>query len=701
MTLLKRTLFYFLPPAAILLLVSITLFAAKRNVEWTMMKAKEADTLAQQRGVIDSSLRSVVSDLYVLAAHYELQQLLASGDDRHRHHLAQEFLAFADYKQTYDQIRFLDERGMEIIRVNFNDQRPSIVADKDLQDKSQRYYFRDTYRLNNKQIFISPFDLNIEFEAIEKPRKPMLRFGTPVFDDLGRKRGVIILNYLGQKLLDHLENVTHGIPGRTMLLNSDGFWLKGIQPADEWGFMYQDRRQLTFGHRFPDEWQRIRATEADQFTDDHGLFTHATIFPLLEGAISSTTSDQTPETTQGTVSRREYFWKLVSWVEPTALLAETRAFAWQMAQIDLLLSLLMGYGALLIAKNDLSRRQAERELAFEAKYNRVVAELSTLLLAADSVDQISSVLLAKARELTASQHGLVGFVDQESGNLKVACLTEGVMEQCRMTPPQTLTLHKGEGMFGWMFDQQDAFYTNEPANHHHFRGVPAGHIAIRRLLAAPAFYEGRLIGQLVLANADRDYGDHDLEVVRHLASLYALAVKQQWAEDRITELALYDQLTGLVNRHCYNDRLLQAANQAKRHGRKAALLFIDLDHFKPINDTLGHQAGDAVLKEVAQRIKSLVRATDTVARLGGDEFAVIILDLAAPQEVGTVAAKILQQLAAPIPLPDAQCTVGGSIGISLFPDDADTIELWQHRADEAMYRVKRDGRNAFAFFAGA
>lgn len=700
MALFKRTLLYFLPPAALLLLVSMALLVAKRDVDRTMVKVMEADTLAQQCAVIDTSFRSIVSDLYVLAAHYELQQLLATGKESHRANLAQEFLAFADFKRTYDQIRFLDERGMEIIRVNFHDNHPIIVADTELQDKSQRYYFQDTFRLNPKQVFISPFDLNIEHNAIEEPRKPMLRFGTPVFDAQGRKRGVLILNYLGQKLLDRLESATRGFQGQAMLLNSDGFWLKGVKAEEEWGFMYPDRQQLTFARRFPGEWPKIRTSESGQFSDDHGLFTYTTIFPLLQGAISSPPSNPQPGAAQQMVSGREYFWKLVSWVEPAALLAETRAFAWQMAQIDTLLFLLLGYGALQIARSNLSRRHAEQKLAFEAKYNRVVADLSTMLLAADSVAQISDVLLAKAQELTASQHGLVGFVDQESGCLHVASVSEGVMAQCHTSDPQTQFTQKDKGMFGWLLTRQHPMYTNEPSAHPHSRGLPAGHIPITRLLAAPAIFDGRLIGQLVLANAARDYGDHDLEVVQHLASIYALAVKQQWTEDRITELALFDQLTGLVNRHCYNDRLLQATKQAKRHGRMAALLFIDLDHFKPINDTLGHKAGDDVLQEVARRLKGVVRSTDTVARLGGDEFAVIIQDLSAPMEVGAVAAKILQVLAAPIPFPDTQCTVGCSIGISIFPDDADTIELWQHRADEAMYRVKKEGRNSFAFYAG-
>ncbi len=292
MALLKRTAFYFLPPALLLLLVLVALFAAKRSAEWTILQSREMVTLEQQQEKIDTVFRSVISDLHVLAAHFELQRLLSGGNDDHRGHLAKEFLAFAGYKRIYDQARFLDDRGMERVRIDFRDNRPTIVADEHLQDKSLRYYFQDTFSLNRQQVFISPFDLNIEHGAVEQPRKPMLRFGTPVFDGNGRKRGVVILNYLGNHLLQQMAAKTQNSSGQLMLLNSEGFWLKGVKAEDEWGFMYKDTPQLTFAKRYPEQWQRMIGTESGQFVDEQGLFSYTTVYPLLQGAISSDGSNQ-------------------------------------------------------------------------------------------------------------------------------------------------------------------------------------------------------------------------------------------------------------------------------------------------------------------------------------------------------------------------------------------------------------------------
>ncbi len=399
------------------------------------------------------------------------------------------------------------------------------------------------------------------------------------------------------------------------------------------------------------------------------------------------------------VAGQDYFWKLVTWVEPSALHSEARAFGWHLAQVGVLLWLLLGYSAWLIARKDLSRQQAEEKLAFKAKYNHVLAELSQMLLVADSVPQISDALLAKAMELTGSRFGLIGFVDQQSEKLNVVSLSGEGTEAFRMAGPARHLSKKGEAVFGWMLASKEVLITNDPASQPHFQGSPAGSASITRLLAAPALFEGRLIGHLVLANAEHDYSDQHLEIAQHLASMYALAVKQQWAEDRIAQLAGFDQLTGLVNRHIYNDRLLQAAAMALRNRRKAALLFIDLDHFKLINDTLGHEAGDTVLQEVARRLNTAVRTSDTVARVGGDEFAVILQDLDVHRAAVMVAAKIVGLIATPIPFHEKTCSVGASIGISIFPDDGDNIEIWQSRADEAMYRVKKGRRNDFDFYA--
>lgn len=187
----------------------------------------------------------------------------------------------------------------------------------------------------------------------------------------------------------------------------------------------------------------------------------------------------------------------------------------------------------------------------------------------------------------------------------------------------------------------------------------------------------------------------------HFVSLHTDVTRQRERERRLHDMAHHDSLTGLPNRMLFQDRLTQAMFQATRHQRLAAVMYIDLDNFKPINDQLGHDVGDFVLKEAGQRIQSCVRKEDTAARLGGDEFGVVLASVEGPDGVRRVAEKILASIAQPLVGPDGSpldYRLGASIGASLFPEDGTSLEDLLERADEAMYGVKHSQKNAFAFF---
>jgi diguanylate cyclase (GGDEF)-like protein/PAS domain S-box-containing protein len=186
------------------------------------------------------------------------------------------------------------------------------------------------------------------------------------------------------------------------------------------------------------------------------------------------------------------------------------------------------------------------------------------------------------------------------------------------------------------------------------------------------------------------------------ASRYYVAVKEEITdkkeqEARMRHLAMHDALTGLPNRLLFVDRLRQALAHAERTGGAVALLFLDLDGFKPVNDRLGHQAGDDVLVETARRLERSLRRMDTAARLGGDEFACILQEFENSDQVGTVARRILTAINEPVRANGQECRVGASIGVALYPQDARTLDGLLYCADEAMYMVKRSGRNAVRF----
>ncbi len=183
----------------------------------------------------------------------------------------------------------------------------------------------------------------------------------------------------------------------------------------------------------------------------------------------------------------------------------------------------------------------------------------------------------------------------------------------------------------------------------------------------------------------------------HYCGIFYDITERKSFEDRLERLAHYDVLTGIPNRSLLFDRLELATAEAMHKGGRAGVLFIDLDRFKHINDSLGHAAGDQVLREAAARICSTIRRNDTAARLGGDEFAIVLPDLADPQDAARVAEKIIECMQAPFIIEGTQVTVSTSIGISLFPSDHHEPGKLLELADSAMYRVKADGANGYRF----
>ena len=191
----------------------------------------------------------------------------------------------------------------------------------------------------------------------------------------------------------------------------------------------------------------------------------------------------------------------------------------------------------------------------------------------------------------------------------------------------------------------------------------------------------------------------EVRVQERTAELQAEIVERRQAEARVHHMAYHDALTGLPNRALLSDRLDRALLSARRDGMKLALLFIDLDRFKTINDSLGHLAGDHLLKEVAQRLCRVVRASDTVARLGGDEFVVLVPGVRVAEECGHVGDKIIEALAAPIEFEGHSLHISPSIGICLYPDDGADAAGLMRKADAAMYYAKAAGRNNYQFYA--
>ena len=186
-----------------------------------------------------------------------------------------------------------------------------------------------------------------------------------------------------------------------------------------------------------------------------------------------------------------------------------------------------------------------------------------------------------------------------------------------------------------------------------------------------------------------------------IASVRALEMTEaaERATQQMSHKAERDFLTGLPNRALLTDRLAQAIELARRHVMRVALMYIDLDQFKRVNDSLGHAVGDQLLQSVAKRLQACVRHSDTVSRQGGDEFVVLLTEIEAPQDATLVAEKLIRAIAEPHIVGEHRILVTVSIGISIYPDDGEKAETVLTNADAAMYRAKRNGRDNFQRFA--
>ncbi|HEX8834434.1 MAG TPA: EAL domain-containing protein [Abditibacteriaceae bacterium] len=190
----------------------------------------------------------------------------------------------------------------------------------------------------------------------------------------------------------------------------------------------------------------------------------------------------------------------------------------------------------------------------------------------------------------------------------------------------------------------------------------------------------------------------DTALLARVADLAAIAIEHASMNAQLAYSAQHDALTGLPNRVLFADRLEQALHSSARRNEQAAVMFLDLDGFKQVNDTLGHHFGDELLQQVAQRLKQAVRATDTVSRMGGDEFTVILTDLTDTLHTDQIALKLLKAIEAPFMVRDHELFVTVSIGIALFPRDGADSPTLQSHADAAMYRAKSAGKNTYEYF---
>lgn len=332
-----KTLQYFLLIELIFIPIFLFIIITDYNSNMVMLKANEREKLTLSARVASSVLKNIDSDLIFLSNCLFLKKVMEEKSNKNLKSLQLSFLNFSEAKGIYDQIRYIDSKGIEIVRVNNKNRKPYIVKDEDLQNKKGRYYFADTYSLDSGKIFISPLDLNIENEKIEKPLKPMLRIGTPVYDSKGNKRGIILVNYLARNMLNDIKKLyiskhnefLSGLPSSEvakfspsiqsmpLLLNRNGDFLIGENSKEEWNFML--KHGISIQEKCSEAWHIMEQNHSGQTKTCEGLFTYTTIYPVKRGFVSSSGSNAPSAKSESSISHSDYYWKLSSYVKKAEL----------------------------------------------------------------------------------------------------------------------------------------------------------------------------------------------------------------------------------------------------------------------------------------------------------------------------------------------------------------------------------------------
>ncbi len=803
---------------------------------------------------------------------------------------AQDMAAFVATKRIYHKVRWLDESGRELARADLVDGESIVVPPDRTGSKSARYYFAQAMKLRRGETYLSPLDLDFEKGKLELPPNPTLRAATPLFDPAGRRRGIAVISYSAQDLFDRIDSVSATGHSTWMLLNDRGYWLKGRDRAQEFGFMLPHRAGMAAEQ--PDIWNKIAYAPSGHFFDkDGGLWLFDTIYP--HRAIAGKSPQHDPEagrlkmvkhidaTQLGMMNKslRQQVMLLVFFVLALAFAVSIRLSRSQLEQEHQQIDLQHLLGELnqqkfaldqhaIVAVTDLngdltyvndkfcaisqySRQELlgqnhrivksgvqspkfyrdmfatiaagrvwHGEMCNRAKDGSLYWVMNTLVpmlnangkpetYVAISTD-ITAAKLHEQRLEEAQRLGKIGHwqLDLVSGRLDWSNEVFRIFEIdphefgasyetfLSLVHPEDRGLversyadavanhgsydiqHRllfADGRVKWLsergmthydrdgkalvsvgtvqditvqkeaeeklriasiaFETQEAIVVTDAQariisvnrSFERLTGYSAAEALGQnpRILQSgkhgPEFYKklwdslrehGTWSGEmwdkrkdgtiypkwLTITSVRDDAGD-----ITHYVAIFMDISERKRAEEEIQRLAFYDTLTELPNRRLLMDRLIQSLIASERSGAFGALLFMDMDNFKILNDTQGHDVGDMLLIEVAKRLKACVRESDTVARLGGDEFVVILQglgssELLAANQAEDIAEKIVEALSKTYHLGEHEHHSSVSIGVGLFHGRQITVDELLKRADTAMYQAKSAGRNAVRFF---
>jgi len=628
----------YLPLAVLVLLTASLVYLTQKNTRIEAIKGQQVNIVHLEREVLETDLLTHVSDAVFLARLTSMAMGRTDGQVPLKDILEAAFLYFSQSQKVYDQVRFLDVNGQEVVRINLDKGKAWLVGQRELQPKGQRYYVSAGLQMAPGQVYISPFDLNIEGGRLEVPYKPTIRFVSPVEDPDDGLLGVVVLNFLGDRILDRLRRASRAGQNELFLVNQGGWWLVGPDPKHEWGHSINERTPFSMATAYQQAWRNIAPQENGQVVTPYGLFTYQSV--ALMDKVQSVGASQPP-------TRVDDHWWIISRVPPEVLaLPWLPAMFWICAGVMLLMAGVVWLWALArvrraVAEGETLRNQRRLEFITNTSQDAI-----TLV---DSQDRVQFWNLAAER--------LFGYSRQEAMGRDLHHLVA--------SSEQIPAVVKGLEVFGQtgqgpIFEGRREVLARRKDGSH----FPAE-------VSASAF---SMDGHWYAAGSVRDITEH----------------KQ--SEEALKRLANTDGLTGVLNRRRFMELSRQEVARSHRYGGPLSLIMLDVDHFKAVNDSYGHEVGDEVLVSLSQVCRQVLRQVDLFGRVGGEEFMALLPETGL-EAAAMVAERLRIALAAhAVSASKQELRVTISLGVAQLSPETRLSDLMR-LADDAMYRAKQNGRN--------
>jgi len=743
-----RVLVLFIVPAIVIVGLAVYVYMSQKKDVYLEASVHEKGLVKTGKIAIERSLDGVKNDISFVSHYHEFRNYVNLHRNQSNIDFIDDFRLLMNTRRVYDQIRWIDENGMEKFRIDYHNGHPAAKLPSELQNKKDRYYFKESVLLPKGAIYLSPFDLNMDKGKIELPYKPMVRFATPLIDIHGHRRGIFIINYLGSELLQRFERVFGTSLGVSMLLNHEGYFLKGNREEDAWGFM-RGRSDLTLAHRHPLAWKRIAREDHGQFENEEGLWTFSTV-------------NSPYKTLKQCTATQNCGWKVVTFVSADVLYGHVNNYLKIIlgaAFVGLILAGMASFGLVYLYRKKQETLDDFQEL--QRKTEGILLSVPDIIM---QVDRDKRYVWANRQGVNFFGEDVIGkeaaeyFEGEQDTYASVHPMMEGDEDsvyveswqrrhdgQKRLLAWWCRNLKDEEGnVTGALSTARDiteeyerekeieklskaleqiddiVYITDKSGNITYVNSAYSRHTGYAREEALGQnsrmsksgihdreFYKelwDTILNGEVYRNTlvNRKKNDdlyyekktitplkNDSNTVIGFVSTGKDVTEETMMHQQIERIATIDQLTGIYNRHKFEELFALESERSRRFTQPLSLILIDIDHFKSVNDTYGHDVGDQVLVQLSAIVQENIRKIDIFARWGGEEFLVLCPGTQM-DNVKELAEKLRDAVEKRPFAVVGKITI--SMGVSVLNSEDSFSELFK-RADLGLYHAKEHGRN--------